>query len=657
MKLTSVTICNFRCFGPKPQVIPLGSDLVALLGANGSGKSAVLAALARVFGLSSADRSILRSDFHLPPGKTWDDVGPITLSIQLDFELPELKDSAKNAGGVAAVFKHLAVHKAGGSPMCRARLRATWTPSSLAEGDIDAKAEWILISDKDEERCQTISAEDRAAIVVHYIPATRDPIRHLRQSAGSILHNFLRAISWSGPTRKAVENASKTIRTSMSGEAGMKTINTIVESCWRELHKEGTHSTVVIQPVAKRIEDLIAQVETIFQPSPTGTEESVDRLSDGQRSLFYLALVAMSFDVQARLRKDKAHGLETDRLRRPALTILAVEEPENHVSPHFLGRIVTQLNRIADAPDGQVVLTSHSASIMARIDPECVRHLVHDAANKRSTVRRIKLPAKGTDKEKYVREAVQAYPELYFAKLVVFGEGDSEAVVVPRLVRAVMGSGLDTSLISFVPLGGRHVNHFWRLLSDLGIPFVTLLDLDLGREGAGWSRIKYAVEQLLAIGVDEKKLLEDVTREELSKMHTWVSDSIDDTLKVWIKDLENYGVYFSEPLDLDYSMLRAFPSAYRCLEAGERGPNEADEASLLEAILGEKSEAADYYATLGIEHLSWYRYLFLGRGKPATHALALGRLKDAELAKDAPKYLQRLAEHIVKEIDPDYVLL
>ncbi|HEV2694269.1 MAG TPA: AAA family ATPase, partial [Verrucomicrobiae bacterium] len=92
MKLSSVTLTNFRCFGPKTQVIPLDSGLVSLLGANGAGKSAVLASLSKVFGLTNADRTLERNDFHLPRGKTWDDVGEIEMVIELRFDLPELKD-------------------------------------------------------------------------------------------------------------------------------------------------------------------------------------------------------------------------------------------------------------------------------------------------------------------------------------------------------------------------------------------------------------------------------------------------------------------------------------------------------------------------------------------------------------------------------------
>ena len=97
---------------------------------------------------------------------------------------------------------------------------------------------------------------------------------------------------------------------------------------------------------------------------------------------------------------------------------------------------------------------------------------------------------------KYVREAVRGNPELYFARLVVLGRALSEEIVLRRIFEA-SGYPLDGHFISIVPLGGRHVNHFWRLLHGLGIPFLTLLDLDREKAGAGWGRVKYVGEQLL----------------------------------------------------------------------------------------------------------------------------------------------------------------
>ena len=57
-----------------------------------------------------------------------------------------------------------------------------------------------------------------------------------------------------------------------------------------------------------------------------------------------------------------------------------------------------------------------------------------------------------------------------------------------------------SSFVAIVPLGGRHVQHFWRLLKQLGIPYATLLDLDLGRKGGGFGRIKTAIEKLIERG-------------------------------------------------------------------------------------------------------------------------------------------------------------
>ena len=95
-------------------------------------------------------------------------------------------------------------------------------------------------------------------------------------------------------------------------------------------------------------------------------------------------------------------------------------------------------------------------------------------------VKKITLPDTSDTASKFVREAVLAYPELYFGKFVILAEGPSEEMVLPRIASA-SDLEIDESFVSVVPLGGRHVNHFWKLLKDLDIPHATLLDLDIGR--------------------------------------------------------------------------------------------------------------------------------------------------------------------------------
>src|SRR5205823_2417285 len=273
----------------------------------------------------------------------------------------------------------------------------------------------------------------------------------------------------------------------------------------------------------------------------------------------------------------------------PILTLFAIEEPENHLAPHYLARILDLLRRLATHAGAQVLLTSQSPAILGRVEPECVRHLRLGDTSGRAQIHSLTLPQVDEGEAyKYVKEAVRSYPELNFATAVVLGEGDSEEVVLPRAAR-VMNRPLDQRLVSVVPLGGRHVNHFWRLLRDLGIPHVTLLDLDRERYGGGWGRIHYALVQLRsfepALTVDRLRL----TQEQLDGMPNW---SLDDEalLQEWLQLLETHGVFFSAPLDLDFLMLRAFPDAYRTSTTGS-GPRILRDASGLATRLDQAKKA------------------------------------------------------------------
>jgi hypothetical protein len=264
----------------------------------------------------------------------------------------------------------------------------------------------------------------------------------------------------------------------------------------------------------------------------------------------------------------------------------------------------------------------------------------------------IRLPEGEEEASKFVREAVRTYPELYFARLAVLGEGASEEVVLPRLAEA-LGMDVDRSFVAIVPLGGRHVNHLWRLLADLDIPHLTLLDLDWGRAGGGWGRIRTTCEQLLTNGLSPQVLfgkpLTSKKIEEVLKSFDAREASDIKGLTEWTNWLRQFGVFFCSPLDLDYSMLRAFPSAYQVIEPGRQGPSpQGDPRS---SVLGEGGKPELY----GADHdkaLRWYRYLFLGRGKPGTHVRVLSNLPMDKLASKVPDDLKALLLEIQSRLAP-----
>jgi hypothetical protein len=408
-----------------------------------------------------------------------------------------------------------------------------------------------------------------------------------------------------------------------------------------------------LRPIDLRFDEFVRKVEVVFHPDEARRERALEDLSDGQRSLFHLAMTAATLDVEAAVRAGGvAQGFQDGAIVLPALTLIAVEEPENNLAPFYLSRIIRQIADLTANPSAQAVVSSHSASILARIEPKDVRHFRLDPLSRTSRVRSITLPPDGEEASKFVREAVRTYPELYFARFVVLGEGASEEVVLPHLAGA-MGFDIDRSFVAVVPLGGRHVNHLWKLLTDLEIPYATLLDLDWGRAGGGWGRIKTSCTQLIANGVQPQQLFAPhlIAAGPVTSLDAFdaLGPENRDGLMQWMGWLQQFHVFYCAPLDLDFSILTAFPQAYQVIEPGRQGPSA--QGNPREAVLGDGGQPGLYGAEYD-QSLRWYRYLFLGRGKPSTHVRVLSNQDPAVLAAQAPEELRALLASIVARLAP-----
>lgn len=670
MRISRLTVSNFRSFGELPTVVALDS-LTTVVGGNACGKTAVLAALARLFGVSSGDRGIRRSDFHLPPNTDLASLNELSLFIEARIEFPELSDDGASGEAVPECFRQMSVDAPMESPYCRVRLDARWTKTTLPEGEVEETLVWVNTAEEHvkEEHKSRVTGDQRSRVHVLYVPATRDPLKQLRQAAGTLLHRLLGAIRWSAEVQKKVEKASNESNQAFRAEPGVAVIEKTINRNWAALHDFRLLKNVHLRPLNPEFEDLLRQVEMVFSPGEGAAEQPAERLSDGLRSLFYLTLITAVFHAEAQavaeVGEAERSALRGEDLQAPSLTLLAIEEPENHLAPHYLGRILNLLADIASSHRAQVVLTSHSPAILRRIDPTAVRHLRIDPKTQQTVCNRIELPAEADEAHKYVRQAVRAYPEMYFTRLVVLCEGDSEEIILPRLCEQA-AVPVDPSFVSVVPLGGRHVNHFWRLLDDLSIPHVTLLDLDRERETGGWARVKYVLDQLLKLGKPRATLLkferEDgtsavLTDAEFDGMAKW-DEKDHKVMRGWLDALESQNVFFSYPLDIDFAMLQCFPAAYHAAKTG-RGPRNADRdkdpaafkkrlKAAREAVLKSEKAKGVTYTSGQKEAFIWYQHLFLGRGKPSTHILALNEIDPPDLWRDAPVRLKRLVRRVRK---------
>lgn len=645
MTLESVTLKNFKCFGPKGVTVSLDKELSVFIGNNGSGKTALVHGLLRMFGVTADLRRVRRQDFHISQSNTETDKHNFSIEVILSF--PETLDKKTQPNAIPQFFNQMASEESG-TLKCRLRFEADLIEDGTAEGLIETRFFAIKTLDKKykEDQCVDLSPADKTRIQMIYVPASRDGVS---QMTAFLKGRLWKAIDWSSELRDTVAASGKKINKAFESEVAIKSVSEAVKKRWQNLHFGGTDAEAIFRPIDVQFSGFIKNVEVAFHPDEAGQDRNINDLSDGQRSLFHIALTAATLDIEdSILRTGDKTGFRASEILLPALTIIAIEEPENNLSPFFLSRIISEIIDTSKSNQAQAVLSSHSASILARIEPEQVRYFQIPKNTREATVNSIVLPVDEEDASKYVREAVRTFPELYFAKYVILGEGSSEEIVIPRIAEA-MDVHIDRSFIAIVPLGGRHVNHLWRLLTSLNIPYATLLDADCGREGGGWRRIKTVLEQLIANGVKKEDLI-DTKTQKLKDFSTFQLKTKEDKkyLTSWLKILqENHNIFFCYPLDLDWIMLQSLFPQYTTLLDGALGPRNSSEAK--QAVLGENGDG-EIYASIHDEKFMWYRYLFLGRSKPGTHMRVLSQIKNEELEGNIPRILKALIDKISSEV-------
>jgi len=658
MYIRELRLKNFRCFGSKEEVISLDPEMTAFIGDNGSGKTTVLKAIQRLFGSTSAERNLRRDDVHFGVGEvpgpaiqgdedeaqTASNVASREIYIEAILDFPELaiSDGSQSGTGldVSVETFHAMSCSGPGQPLqARIRLEANWE-FGVDEDDIDQKIYWITTTEDvpfgDDDVAKTpMPAAQRRRIQLKYLPATRNNSAVVKNAMKELLV-WLERFGDLSSGKQQLEIQRAELQKVFDKIPAVNGVVTELSKNWGKLFKGELYSEAKLSILSQEIHKALRDLTLKLSPSETGAEYAIEDLSEGQASLLYISIVASIIQLNERHIGKSVEGYRDVPELRPWLTIIALEEPENHLSPFYLSRMIALISSLCASNSAMGILTSHSAGAIRRIDPEKVRYMRHDEQKRVSYANSITLPAKTDEKYKFIYEAVRSNPELYFAKLVVLGEGRSEEVVLPKMAKAFDPSlDLDPAFVAFVPLGGRHVNHFWKLLNDLNIPHVTLLDYDLGRHNAGRLRLKYVTDQLSLIGTES-------TLEKPKDASAW--RALDEAeLKKWYKWVKAQGVHFSLLLDLDMMMLKAFSKQYQSISK-VKDVSKLDVDDYVQSVFGKSGNGLSDYTkgAPAAAELAIYEDLFKKGSKPISHIEAMALLSDKELKGQCPKPLQAL---------------
>lgn len=336
MHIERVVVTNFQCFGPERTRIDLDPGLTALIGGNGAGKTAICQALLRLFGVTPEQRRVHVGDFHVP---AQDDVPPEsrTLAIEVILAFPELDDALDDSDPssisdtVPEFFQHMAA-TVDGQLKCRIALHATWVDDGSINGAVEEQRRVVHTFDDDYgQQWSPLRGGDRNRIQMVYVPASRDGARYV----GAFLRGRLwRASRWSDELRDHVTHAADDLVGKFRGESVVSAIESTLVQRWQQLHHADTNAVPSFEPISNDARELFRNAQLMFEPGDSGRKNPADALSDGQRSLLYLALTAATIDIEAEL----AAGMHVEKFQLgasslPTLTLLVLEEPRT-TSPH-----------------------------------------------------------------------------------------------------------------------------------------------------------------------------------------------------------------------------------------------------------------------------------------------------------------------------------
>jgi len=485
MRICRIAIENFANFD---SVDFATDDCLVLVGENKAGKSNLLRALRLVLDPTMPDRERQLGLEHF-----WDGLGDEKLGCEVTVKV-ELTDFEDNDNLLAVLGGFLVSTK---TPLV-ARLTYLYRPKAELKGNAPkslADYEFLVFGGKDESNVFT--SAQRREMPMDYLFALRD-------AEGDLL-NWRRS-----PLRPIIEEL--TVKLDDTARVELQTLinNASIELAARPEVAESA------QKVAKRLKVMVGNEHAISLAlglAPTnidillrslrllidGGARGIGDASLGTANLLFLTLKALELDrtVEA---GERSH------------TFLAIEEPEAHLHPH-VQRLVYRhyLGADDDAPKNvTTILTTHSPHI-ASVAPLRSIVLLRDDPDDEATVitSAAKVSLTKDDEDDLQRYIDVTRGELFFARGIIFVEGDAERFLIPAYA-ASMEVDLDALGVTICSVASANFLPYVKLVgvNALNIPFVIITDRDPqdGKEPLAYSR----VYEILHECMDDDEIEDDV---------------------------------------------------------------------------------------------------------------------------------------------------
>ena len=173
---------------------------------------------------------------------------------------------------------------------------------------------------------------------------------------------------------------------------------------------------------------------------------AIHELSLGGANLIFLTLKLLEYKYQ--------------RNRDTFANFLLIEEPEAHIHTHIQKTLFDNL----EYSDTQIIYSTHSTHIS-----EVSRISNLNILAKKQNFAEVYQPSNGLSQDEIIKlerylDAIRS--NLLFAKGVMLVEGDAEAILIPNLIKKVLGVSLDEFGISLINIGSTGFENVAQIFHD-----------------------------------------------------------------------------------------------------------------------------------------------------------------------------------------------
>jgi putative ATP-dependent endonuclease of OLD family len=246
-----------------------------------------------------------------------------------------------------------------------------------------------------------------------YLDANRDILEDLK-SKTSFLGRILSSIDYNDGDKELIEELIKELnKETIDRSDVLVNLHGILEEL--DTAMDNPNNTVDITPFTKKLRDLNKGIKINY------SQFSMEYHGMGTRSWSSL-LILKAFILQ---NMKLAH--ESQVAYYP---IIAIEEPESHLHPNAQKKLYSQINNIV----GQKIIATHSSYIAGSAKLKEIRSIVKNNAS--TLIGKINESDLSPEEiRKIHRQVINTRGELYFSKVIILCEGETEEQALPLLLK------------------------------------------------------------------------------------------------------------------------------------------------------------------------------------------------------------------------------